>query len=54
MRIIFWAGQEYYNCYLDDSDKEYEFDIKALLSEDMLNKLIYVFDNANLSYDELE
>jgi hypothetical protein len=48
-RIIFLIGIEYFNCYLNDDNFE---QTSALLSEDLLNKLIYFFDSANLTYEE--
>ncbi len=49
MRIIFWIGHEYYQCYLTDESFE---DTKTLVSDDMINKLIYIYDSAYMSYEE--
>lgn len=49
MRIIFWIGHEYYQCYLTDESFE---DSKTLVSDDMINKLIYIYDSAYMSYEE--
>ena len=51
MRIIFWIGQEYFNCYLTDENFQ---DTKVLVSEDMINKLVYVYDRSNLTIDDEE
>jgi len=49
-RIIFWIGNDYYLCYL--TDKNFEKSKENLISDDMLNKLIYIYDSASLSYKE--
>ena len=46
MRIIFWIGHEYYL-----TDESFE-DSKTLVSDDMINKLIYIYDSAYMSYEE--
>jgi len=41
MRLIFWIGSDYFNCYLDESTFNQQ---EELISEDLLNKLIVIYE----------
>ena len=43
MRLIFWIGSDYFSCYLD----EHTFNQQdELISEDLLNKLIVIYEQS--------
>ena len=54
MRLIFWIGYEYFSCYLDETTFNQQ---NELISEDLLNKLISVYEQATslaLNEDQTE
>jgi hypothetical protein len=47
-RLFFWIGLDFYNCYLDENSFNNE---DELISEELLNKLLVLYDKLNPSSD---
>lgn len=43
MRLIFWIGHDFYDCYLDQDTYNKQ---SALIHEDLLNKVLYIYEQA--------
>ena len=43
MRLIFWIGHDFYDCYLDQDTYNKQ---SSLIHEDLLNKVLYIYEQA--------
>ena len=43
MRLIFWIGHDFYDCYLDQDTYNKQ---SALIHEDLLNKVLYIYEQS--------
>ena len=41
--VFFWAGKDFYNWYIEDDQLD---DFQNFISEELLTKLVYVFENS--------
>lgn len=41
MRLIFWIGHDFYDCYLDNETYNVQ---TQLINEDLLNKILYIYE----------
>jgi len=51
MRLIFWIGHDFYDCYLNqDTFNSHD----ELIHSDLLNKILFIYEKANnVSVDEI-
>jgi hypothetical protein len=50
MRLIFWIGHDFYDSYLDQDTYNKQ---SELIHEDLLNKILYIYEQAMSEYVEL-
>ena len=52
MRVIFWIGQDYYDCYLNQSNYTSQ---QHLIHPDLMVKLLYIYEKAtNFGTDQID
>ena len=44
MRLIFWIGHDFYDCYLENDTYNIQ---SQLINEDLLNKILYIYEQTN-------
>lgn len=51
IRLIFWIGHDFYDCYLDQDSFKLQ---SELIHEDLLNKILYIYEQAtNAGVEEI-